>query len=138
MRPHLLTIGSVFVLVFLMGTALAGEASSQRAVMLANVGDIQDPKGSVFEAEIQRFHRFTPALIKVTPGTTVVWVNRDVAEHNVRVLRGDANELSADVISELFFPDETTAITFHQEGTYRYFCEPHPYMQGKVIVERGE
>ncbi len=93
---------------------------------------------TIYEAEIRQFHRYTPAYITVRPGTTIIWTNNDVAEHNVHVLQGDKNELSNDIISPLFFPKETTAITFNHEGDYRYFCDPHPYMQGYVYVNNTD
>ncbi len=37
--------------------------------------------------------------------------------------------------SGLFGKDKSFSYTFSQKGEYEYYCIPHPYMTGKVIVE---
>ena len=32
-------------------------------------------------------------------------------------------------------PGETFSYVFDQSGTFNYFCIPHPFMEGTVIVE---
>jgi len=131
-----LRILTVFVLLSLLSTfAYAGEpASSGKIVAAVDVSATRALNGNIYEAEIRQFHQYTPAYITVRPGTTIIWTNNDIAEHNVHVLQGEKNMLESDIVSKLVFPGETTAITFHLEGDYRYFCDPHPYMQGYVYV----
>jgi plastocyanin len=119
--------------------ARAGEQSSSLQIAsLVDVSTTRDSNGTIYEAEVRQFHRYTPAYITVRPGTTIIWTNNDVVEHNVHVLQGDKNELSNDIISPLIFPKETTAITFNHEGDYRYFCDANPYMQGYVYVNNTD
>jgi len=130
-------IGTISVALVLVSALVnASEQSSfLRIAALVDVSTTRASSGTIYEAEVRQFHKYTPAYITVTPGTTIIWTNNDIAEHNVHVLQGEKNELSIDIISELVFPGETTAITFYHEGDYRYFCDPHPYMQGYVYVK---
>ena len=74
--------------------------------------------------------QFRPQGIRVRPGTTVTWVNRDPVVHNVRQVGG--HFLSPDVMQ----PGEMFSFTFREPGKYRYQCTfHHPYMNGVVIVE---
>lgn len=74
--------------------------------------------------------KFQPQGIKVMPGTTVTWVNKEAAVHNVRQV--ESVFLSQDVMEE----GDTFSFTFREPGTYRYVCTyHHPNMNGVVIVE---
>ena len=74
--------------------------------------------------------QFRPQGIRVQPGTTVVWVNEDGVNHNVRQVQSAF--LSPDVMP----PGESFSFTFEEPGTYRYQCTfHHPDMNGVVIVE---
>jgi plastocyanin len=33
--------------------------------------------------------------------------------------------------------DDTFSITFEEAGAFDYYCAPHPYMKGRVVVEEG-
>ena len=72
---------------------------------------------------------YRPAEVTVKAGTTVRWTNYDLDYHTVT---------SADPGGPLDSPpiqrDETYTYTFASPGEYQYYCVPHPYMQGKVIV----
>jgi len=74
--------------------------------------------------------RFDPRGIKVKPGTTVTWVNKDEVVHNVRQIQSEF--LSQDEME----PEDSFTFTFDRSGTYRYQCTfHHPSMNGVVIVE---
>src|SRR2546425_10488445 len=74
---------------------------------------------------------FEPQGIKVKPGTTVTWVNRDSAVHNVRQV--ESAFLSPDVN-----PAGEFTFTFDGPGRYRYQCtHHHPIMNGVVFVAEG-
>ncbi len=74
-----------------------------------------------------RDYTFQPDSITVEPGTTVIWTNYDNDQHTVT-----SNEEIFD--SGLFGEGETFEYTFEEPGTYEYFCRPHPFMTGEVIV----
>jgi plastocyanin len=70
---------------------------------------------------------FVPGRIRITAGTTVVWRNEDQLIHTVT-----ANDKSFD--SGLLQPGQTYRRTFDQPGQYPYYCLPHPFMKGVVVV----
>jgi plastocyanin len=71
---------------------------------------------------------FSPASITVKKGDTVTWTNNDSVEHTV------TREGSTGPDSALFDEGETFSYTFNTVGTFKYFCKPHPSMQGTVTV----
>lgn len=70
---------------------------------------------------------FVPGRIQITAGTTVVWRNDDQLIHTVT-----ANDKSFD--SGLLEPGKTYRRTFDKPGQYPYYCLPHPFMKGVVVV----
>jgi plastocyanin len=73
-------------------------------------------------------YAYSPATLTVSAGTTVTWTNRDSVQHTV-TSRAPLFD------SGLFGKDKSYSYTFTQKGSYEYYCIPHPYMTGKVIVE---
>jgi amicyanin len=75
-------------------------------------------------------YSFMAPTIKVKVGDTVTWTNKDGVKHNI-----SPDSPSADFSKgELFGHDETYSFTFKKAGTYKYHCDPHPYMKGTVVV----
>ena len=72
-------------------------------------------------------HSFNPSILTVPVGTTVTWTNKDSDQHTVTSATGlfDASL----VFSKSF------SYTFTVPGTYEYYCNPHPDMTGKIIVQ---
>ena len=85
------------------------------------------PAVETLSVAIEEF-AFQPGVIKVRPGSTVSWTNRDAVPHTVTFRNSEFK-------SGLLAQNESWRHTFTQEGTYSYFCEPHPWMTGQVIVE---
>lgn len=85
----------------------------------------------VVEVDIAGFS-FEPEGIDIAVGDTVRWVNGDATRHTVTA-GADAEPSGA---FELIFDDrgDTAAREFSEAGTYRYFCTPHPFMQGTITV----
>ena len=73
---------------------------------------------------------FQPNRIEIRPGTTVAWTNDDPLEHSVTAV-----DHSFD--SGLIASGATWRHTFTQSGTYQFFCQPHPFMRGVVIVNEA-
>jgi plastocyanin len=71
---------------------------------------------------------FSPAVLTVPVGTTVTWTNQDSVQHTV-------TERESLFDSGLLSRGESFSRTFNDPGEYDYYCIPHPYMTGKVIVE---
>ncbi len=87
------------------------------------------------EAEVSIYeYLFIPVAIEVSPGTTVTWINLDIAPHIVTSgITGDDNTGEIFKSPELQ-TDQEYSYTFTEPGVYPYFCGFHPNMTGRVIV----
>jgi plastocyanin len=73
---------------------------------------------------------FTPATVTVHAGDTVRWINDDDDAHTVTATDGSFDSKGLDTSA-------SWTHTFTKPGTYKYFCELHPFMKGTVIVKGG-
>ena len=71
---------------------------------------------------------FADPRLEVAAGSTVTWVNTSAVPHQV-ASRDDAFETSA-----MLKANDRFSVTFEEPGEYAYFCAPHPFMTGVVIV----
>ena len=78
---------------------------------------------------IQKF-AFAPREIKVAPGSTVTWTNKDETPHTL-----SANDHT--FVSKALDTDDHFEHTFVTEGDFSYFCTLHPFMTGVVHVRAG-
>ncbi len=80
---------------------------------------------------------FSPKEITVKAGTTVVWTNSDAIAHTVTSGTSDGTSGTPDGLFDSGFLNngDTFSFTFTEPGTYTYYCIPHPWMTGTVIVE---
>ena len=85
--------------------------------------------GQAIKANIKSL-AFQPNRIEIAAGTTVTWTNNDPLEHSVTAV-----DRSFD--SGLIPSGGTWRHTFTKPGTYQFFCQPHPFMKGVVIVKEG-
>ncbi len=76
-------------------------------------------------------YTFSPNPLKVKKGTMVTWTNRDIAKHSVTV---DNGQPAGGPGSDLFGKGQSYSFTFATVGTFKYHCDPHPYMHGVVEV----
>jgi plastocyanin len=74
---------------------------------------------------------FTPAVVRVRPGTKVTWVNCEPAGTDSHTSTSDADVWS----SPLLATGATYTQAFSAVGSYPYHCTPHPGMRGTVTVE---
>ena len=72
--------------------------------------------------------RFEPTTLRIRPGTTVTWLNKDYAPHTVT---GPFLTLGSD---KLLNRGDSTSVTFDDEGVYPYYCVVHPGMAASVVV----
>jgi plastocyanin len=70
---------------------------------------------------------FSPAGVEVGTGSEVTWRNVDPTAHTVTARDGSFDSGTVDAGS-------TFSTTFEEGGTFRYFCQIHPTMQGTVRV----
>ena len=71
---------------------------------------------------------FTPNIVEISKGTTVIWTNDDGVQHTVTSI---SNEFDSGPID----PGKTYSYTFNRAATFEYSCGKHPSMaHGQVIV----
>ncbi|MGH7447371.1 MAG: cupredoxin domain-containing protein [Longimicrobiales bacterium] len=70
---------------------------------------------------------YIPGRIEVTAGTTITWRNEDQLDHTVTAQDGTWD-------SGVIRPGATWQRTFATPGTYEFFCTPHPFMKGTIVV----
>jgi amicyanin len=82
-------------------------------------------------------YNFHPQNLTVKVGTTVTWINMDFVGHNVEAGTHDEDGHNHDdeaLESPILGHMESFSYTFTELGEYVYHCDPHPYMEGRIIV----
>ncbi len=100
---------------------------------------------SIIEGSAQpsQTQNFEPKEVTANLGETnkVIWSNEDTTAHTVTTDTGYNDPTSGEFDSlatiGLLAPGQTYEFIFTEVGEYPYHCEPHPWMTGKVAVERG-
>lgn len=72
--------------------------------------------------------KYNPQELTISVGEEVIWINKDSVKHTVT--SDEDGELNSTYLSQ----DENYSHTFNQAGEYSYYCIPHPFMKGKIIV----
>ncbi|MFL5735085.1 MAG: plastocyanin/azurin family copper-binding protein [Chloroflexia bacterium] len=108
--------------ILMQGPVRQGNASPTSSISAKSPGAAQTA------AQMKDF-QFAPATISVKAGDTVTWTNNDTFTHNVAVDRGPEIFVSTELR-----PGQGTQITLNKPGSYHYFCEWHPFMQGSIEV----
>lgn len=126
LRTFGLTLGGLAVGGALSGCALLEGLYGKRP---KEEGGTEEPPVATETVEIVDF-AFVPAVIQVSVGATVTWINRDRAPHTAT-----STNPSGVFDSGSLAQDERFEFEFTEPGTYEYFCSIHPWMTGKVIVE---
>lgn len=91
------------------------------------------PAGPDSAIVIVRGFAYEPAQLDVAPGTRIVWINCEpegTPGHTTTAEDGswDSGTLQR---GEVFSTDAPAP------GAYDYFCRPHPFIRGRVVVEPG-
>ena len=122
------------------------------ALAVANTaGCLGGGSGSIRRVSMAEGFVFDPERVRVSPGTTVRWVNDSEVGHTVTAYGGRIPERASyfasggfegergarnDVRGGLLDAGERYDHTFEVEGSYEYFCVPHESsgMTGTVVV----
>ncbi len=91
-------------------------------------------KPQTFNVDIKDF-TFTPSVLNIKKGDTVVWTNSDTAAHQVASNPHPAHTEHPELNSPVLSTGGTFSVTLTQSGTYNYHCHLHPSMSGQIIVE---
>lgn len=90
------------------------------------------PTGRISAEVTASGQAFAPRQVTVAAGEAVRWTNDDHMAHQVAW-----HDLQLDD-SALIEPGESLAVTFDTPGTFSYYCGPHPWMTGEVVVTGKE
>lgn len=71
---------------------------------------------------------FSPSVLTINVGDTVVVVNRDSAPHTAT---GQGDTFATGQLGQ----GEEVALTFTAAGVFDYFCTIHPRMTAQIVVE---
>jgi len=70
---------------------------------------------------------FHPSTLRVHPGDTIIWHNKDIVPHTVTASAARID--SADIAI-----NRDWSFTAGPAGTIRYICSYHPMMKGQITV----
>ena len=106
--------------------------------------DAGDPVGAAGECSIplsaigankvvvaMRNFAFFPDTVRVRPGTQVTWVNCETDIQDFHTSTSSTGAWSSGALNR----GEFFSRSFGTAGSFEYFCEPHPFMRGAVIVQ---
>lgn len=127
----------VMVVAVLAVSALAMAKDAQEVGPLTIHGVLSATEARALGETVQvniRNYMYTDEEIVVPVGTTVVWLQQDSDQHNVRFFAGSDNGLEEDHSGPMLRVNQRWAVTFNEVGTYDYMCDPHPFMVGTVRV----
>jgi plastocyanin len=108
------------------GFAALGSATPAPAAEGARVSMVDN------EPDLTNWH-FDPAEVTVPAGSTVVWVNTGKEEHTVT-----SDPASREKFDSGYKKRGTSfQRVFSRPGRFSYYCAPHPWMKGTVVVVEG-
>jgi plastocyanin len=95
---------------------------------LAAGSALAEPK--TVEVSIEHF-AFAPATVAVSPGDTIVFVNKDITPHTATAVDSswDTGEIAGGAMARLTVPPNAGA---------DYFCSFHPVMKAKLTLTPGQ
>jgi plastocyanin len=71
---------------------------------------------------------FSPPTLTIEAGQTVTFINDDDDAHTVTATDGSFDSKGLD-------SNGVWHHTFGRPGTYKYFCQLHPFMKGTIVVQ---
>lgn len=104
------------------GGQIMGEKKKSDAVIVVDIL----PGSGMYDTD--PLNDYSPKEITVSVGDTITWTNKDDMPHTVTAYDGSFD-------SKLFKGGESWSHTFTKPGRYEYYCSPHPWMKGTVIVK---
>ena len=107
--------------------SMAGMPTAQPTSAAAATGAVVELHHGVVSVSIHNF-AFGPARLVVSPGTRIVWTNKDSDPHTVDSTKGVWT-------SEALDTDSQFARVFTTAGTFPYYCSIHPFMHGTIVVQ---
>lgn len=87
--------------------------------------------GTVRQVIAMQNFTFAPDSVRIAAGTTVTWVNCEpptIDSHTATARDGSWQ-------SGFLAPGTKYSRVFADPGRFEFYCEPHPFMHGVIIVE---
>ena len=75
--------------------------------------------------------QFAPGNVTVNVGETVTWSNNGPTGHSATATNGSFD-------TGVLQKGSSGSHTFSQAGTFSYFCKPHPFMKGTIVVQAAQ
>ena len=122
-RPSLLLVAALGIVA---GFAAIGSPSAAPAAEGARVLMVDN------EPDLTNWH-FDPAEVTVPAGSTVVWVNKGKEEHTVTSASDSREKFDSGYKKR----GASFQRVFSRPGRFNYYCAPHPWMKGTVVVVAG-
>jgi plastocyanin len=127
----LLLTGLGILLILLVGIWLATRSRSSQSIPHSEVTLSKEEVKIDIQAD-----RFIPATIKVKPGTTITWVNKDTKPYSIAADPHPTHSSLPGLVGDDLNEADTYSYVFEKPGTYTYHNEQLPMtMRGTVIVE---
>ena len=111
------------VLGIVAGFAVVGSPAPAPAAEGARVSMVDN------EPDLTNWH-FDPAEVTVPAGSTVVWVNKGKEEHTVTSDPDSREKFDSGYKKR----GASFQRVFSRPGRFGYYCAPHPWMKGTVVV----
>lgn len=104
--------------------AALAAATIAASLVSANAADNRSPRRHV--VEIQKF-KFIPAELEVSPGDTIVWINRDIVPHTATASDKSWNSGAINKAGQW-------QIIVRNDMPGAYYCRFHPAMKARIRV----
>jgi plastocyanin len=86
------------------------------------------PVARIVRTGMKNIHYLQPTM-EIEVGTTVEWKNNDPLLHSVTAVNKSFD-------SGVIQPGKTYRHTFTRAGTFDFYCVPHPFMKGTIVVKQ--
>lgn len=74
-------------------------------------------------------YAYSKKTVTVKRGTVIKWVNKDSMKHNAH------SDKSGGPKGPLLAKGKSYSWKASKKGTFNYYCTPHTYMKGKIVVK---
>ena len=127
-------VNALLKLVPLAAVAFAAALAVGEAPVAAGGGGCHgasSPPEATGDTVLLQEHCFAPNVLRVAPGTQVMFRNNDATEHHISgvAMRWSSNGMLGE--------GDTANFTFDAPGTYPYTCYLHGGMSGAIVVGDG-
>ena len=131
-----MSVSVVFYTSFYLPESMAKPSVAEHILNPEDEFVIEIVPGAVIEGNENYVPNHAKALLTFT--NNVVWQNNDDTAHTVTPDHRQSDGYSGDFGSiGVLKPGDTYEFLFTEEQEVPYHCQPHPWMTGKIIVEKS-